>query len=313
MKKRKKVKRMVVEDEQVFEPVQTDVMEDELDKAVNEPVKETDNGSDTTDERSEQTSTESTEGGDGTTPTDGELSSGSSEDEVQEEVPESTSEEKTVSEESTEAASEDEVGPSKESDISIKNLMDEETYAETERAAKEMMENIKNKTDTPLNIFLNAVKKANAAKAARAAKEAARAKKEEEVLDIMDIDELMEAVQNDKLPMCNIPDDITAVEVIKKELQQWEINETTLGYKTLLSIVEDFSAEALGHRPTAEEIVEHAAQRFDTKPKSIMAALGKLIKKANFENSVFIPVLKKVPREDLTWDAVVNEIIDFAE
>ena len=62
--------------------------------------------------------------------------------------------------------------------VSIKDLMSEETFNATEQAAKEMVENIKNKTDTPLNIFLEAVRKS------KAAKEAQEAKDREEALNI---------------------------------------------------------------------------------------------------------------------------------
>ena len=105
-----------------------------------------------------------------------------------------------------------------ENSVSIKNLMSEETYNATEQAAKEMIENIKNKTDTPLNIFLGAVKKAKDAKAVQEEKE--RERMQHEPIEVMDIDELMNAIQHDQLPYCDISEDITAVQVVKKELEQ---------------------------------------------------------------------------------------------
>lgn len=198
--------------------------------------------------------------------------------------------------------------------VSIKDLMSEETFNATEQAAKEMVENIKNKTDTPLNIFLEAVRKSKAAKEAQEAKDREEALKNQPTpIDVMDIDELMGAMQNDQIQLCNVSEDITAIQVVQKELKLWGINPSTLGYKIIMSIVEDFSAEKLGHRPTEDEIIENAMHRFNVKKTSITAALSQLVRKAKFDQSVFIPLLQRIPKEELNWNAIVNEIIDFAE
>ena len=183
-----------------------------------------------------------------------------------------------------------------------------------EQAVRELME-AKKAGGAPINAILNAVKRSKAAKAARAAKMPKPETPEEpqEPLIVMDVDELMAAMENGEIELADVDESITATEVITKELENWGIKPGSLGYKTIFSVIEDFSAEKLGYKPTSEEIVENAANRFKTKKTSVVAALAQLIKKAKFENSSFMPMLAKIPRDQITWEIVLNEVADFAE
>ena len=185
-----------------------------------------------------------------------------------------------------------------------------------EEAGRKLFEAKMLKKGTPVQAILEAVRKSKEAKEARARR---RKKKPEQLNEpqepmiVMDVDELMKAMENDEIELTDVDESITAMEVVTKELANWSIKPGSLGYKTVISVVEDFSAEALGHKPTPDEIVDVAAKRFKTKRTSIISALTKLVKKAKFENSAFIPILIKLPKDQITWDIVLNEVADFAE
>ena len=168
---------------------------------------------------------------------------------------------------------------------------------------------------TTKDVLMSGVKKFKQQKASAEARERKRKIKKGEEMEMMemDIEELYNGIDDGTIKMSEVSDDITAEEVVTKELGLWGINPDSVGFKVILSIVQDFSIEKLGHKPTYDEVIDNACKRFNAKKNAIVAALMQIVKRAKFEQSQYIPIFRKLPRDQITTEIVVSEFADFAE
>lgn len=128
-------------------------------------------------------------------------------------------------------------------------------------------------------------------------------------LEVIDVKELEDLVAGD-LKDCDLSN-ITGHQVVERQLDLWGINKDSLSYRILLDICDSFDSDKDG-KPSVDVIIEHAQKKFSKSKGTIINSLMMLIKKADFSQSKFIPVMTKLPLKDITWSYLVDQIADFA-
>lgn len=125
---------------------------------------------------------------------------------------------------------------------------------------------------------------------------------------LIDIDEFMAEVTKN-LSELNITDSTTALDVVSKELKSWGFEEGSDEAKVLLSILEIY--HDIIQAPSDDDIINNIAVKLNKKPEDINAILLNIIDNALFENSKYIPMLAKVPRESINSHILIDNILDF--
>ena len=128
-------------------------------------------------------------------------------------------------------------------------------------------------------------------------------------LEVVNIEELENLTASD---LKNVDlSNITGHQVVERQLDLWGIKPDSLSYRILLDIPDSFDSDKDG-KPSVDTIIDHAQKKFSKSKGTIINSLMMLIKKADFSQSKFIPVMASLPLKDITWQYLVSEIADFA-
>lgn len=128
-----------------------------------------------------------------------------------------------------------------------------------------------------------------------------------------DKEELVEKTESLNLPnMEDYSDELKASDILKSELDSWELKDTYLGYRYLLAV------EQIAYKYTGcitddeyDAICDDIADIFNKSSKDIKGAITFIRKKANFNNAKYLSVLSKMPKSKITNQFILNQFIEL--
>ena len=102
-------------------------------------------------------------------------------------------------------------------------------------------------------------------------------------------------------------DELDVFKILEKELNNWEIKISTLGYRCIMSI-----PKCCYPSNTYEEAMDNIANYVDKSTSSVATAIDYIAKHAKFENSEYFDSLKnrKKKNQKITKEILINSILD---
>ena len=106
-------------------------------------------------------------------------------------------------------------------------------------------------------------------------------------------------------------DTLTAVDVAHEELKLWGIARHSKGYKIIVYIMANYQSSEDGKKPDLETVYGDIEKKFDKDRKKINEYLNTIIKRADFSQGIYLPVLKRLKIDDITPELLLNEFLDY--
>ena len=102
-------------------------------------------------------------------------------------------------------------------------------------------------------------------------------------------------------------DELDVFDILEKELNNWEIKTSTLGYRCIMCMPKCCSPSN-----TYEEAMDYIANYVDKSTSSVATAIDHIAKHAKFENSEYFDSLKnrKKKNQKITKEILINLILD---
>ena len=102
-------------------------------------------------------------------------------------------------------------------------------------------------------------------------------------------------------------DELDVFDILEKELNNWEIKTSTLGYRCIMCMPKCCSPSN-----TYEQAMDNIANYVDKSNSSVATAIDHIAKHAKFENSEYFDSLKnrKKKKQKITKEILINLILD---
>lgn len=101
-------------------------------------------------------------------------------------------------------------------------------------------------------------------------------------------------------------DDLPAKDAIIIEIEAWGIKEDSFMFRVATTIADISNTNA-----DYEECINQISACLNTSKKIISSTFTDMVKKANFSKTIFIPILTKMPKEQITKEFIVEQLLDF--
>lgn len=100
---------------------------------------------------------------------------------------------------------------------------------------------------------------------------------------------------------------ITSKDVLTEDLKAWGIKERTCTWEVVMALLEVKNIGFLNYNGIVDEVCRITKRKKST----VSSAYALLCKHAKFENSKYNAVLAVLPREQITKEVLISELVDF--
>ena len=104
---------------------------------------------------------------------------------------------------------------------------------------------------------------------------------------------------------------IAPVDIITEELNSWNISSETFGYKCLVTLAD--IRPWTNKEYSGKDLINKIAPKLNKRNSVVASSIVTLIRKADFCNTVYLPVLKEMDRQDITKEFLVMQLYDFVK
>ena len=94
--------------------------------------------------------------------------------------------------------------------------------------------------------------------------------------------------------------------VIREEIESWGISNTSFSY-----IIFDSLCELKNFNCDYQECITELSKILGKNKGIISANIKRAIEKADFNNTKYIPILRKLPKEKITKEYIIDQLLDF--
>lgn len=101
-------------------------------------------------------------------------------------------------------------------------------------------------------------------------------------------------------------DDLSAKDAITIEIEAWGIKENSFMFRVATTIADIPNTNA-----DYEECINQISERLNTSKKIISSTFTDMVRKANFSKAILIPILTKMPKEQITKEFIMEQLLDF--
>lgn len=104
---------------------------------------------------------------------------------------------------------------------------------------------------------------------------------------------------------------MTGKDIIMSEIKRWKLDSKLSGMKVLRWVIKHVSGILYDRKPTCLRVLRDASEALKIPMEKIIDDIKTIISKAEFINSIYIPILSNIPKKDITPEFLITEFIDY--
>jgi len=109
----------------------------------------------------------------------------------------------------------------------------------------------------------------------------------------------------------NIPDDMTAKEILNSELEIYDCDKRVPGYGMVQYVINNATTAGFTSKPTYPELRKWLAAQLDIKEKQVDFHINVLIHGCDFSKAKYIPIFAKLDKGAITAQYFVEQFLDY--
>ncbi len=174
------------------------------------------------------------------------------------------------------------------------------TKVEEEKMPAKKPVSRKKKTDTTKTSTPKKTKKSTSTKTSSRAK-------------VVQVSSVQESPKPEIDPIFDFKSDVepTVKDILSAEIESWGCKDMNM-VATALANLDDYVPNGLDQKPAYKDVVRYIAEKEMKGPGTVSAMISRIVKKADFSKSKYIPRLAKLQKDgQITNEVVVCELLDF--